>query len=156
MKKILERKFTSSGLDGYISIAFGEAVTKLYEREEKLGAELPTTARKAFLYTTGKNKILNELRRIGKLLPIDDDSKPIENYPELSDNSFEKNEIAKLFVEELLEQLTLKSKEVLIMHYEEGLTVKQMAVKLELSEDGVKKRLKEAMKELRKYRRDNI
>ena len=150
IEKILERKFASSGLDGYVSIAFGEAVTKLYEREINLGAELPSSARKAFLFTTGKNKILNELRRLGKLLPIDDESKGIDNFPELTVNSFERNEITKLYVEELLQKLSPKSREVLVMHYEEELTVKQIAEKLELSVDGVKKRLKEAMKELRK------
>jgi RNA polymerase sigma factor (sigma-70 family) len=154
LEKILEQAFISYGLYGFTSIAFGDALTKLYEKELALGYKLPTPAKKAFLYTATKNLILSEKRRQKKLKHIEDKTNDLENDLSLINANFELDENNKLSVEEMLNLLPEKPRQIMVMKYLEGYTEKQIAAKLEITISQVEEILRASKRALKRKLRD--
>jgi RNA polymerase sigma factor (sigma-70 family) len=147
IEKLLTQRFAASSLDGYVSIAVGEAYSKLLGKEIQSGEVLDDFARKNFLYTVARNSILNEIRRMNKHERLGQSTGSVHSV--YIDTDSEKNLHEKLFVEQLLKALPSKQSVVVAMYYMEELDVKQIAEEIGISVDGVKKRLKEALKALR-------
>jgi RNA polymerase sigma factor (sigma-70 family) len=148
LRKILERQSSGYKLEGFIPIAFGEAVTKLYEEEAKAGKEFTTKERRKKIYWSSRHKILDELRRQGKIEHYDTNVAAFESI--YSDDDFEKREEDKLLTEEMLAKLRQKQREAMEL-FIKGYSVEEIAVELRVSPNTIKKRLKEAKKELRRF-----
>jgi RNA polymerase sigma factor (sigma-70 family) len=150
IRKFLERKFDSYDLDGYVKIACGEALTKLWEREKSLGYELSDTKRKSFLFVAARNILRNERKRQDHLKHLGDVANHFKNEASLVEMKFEEDEINKLAASQALALLSNKRREVLAMKYLEGYTEKEIAKKLVIAVSSVEDRLKGAKKELKK------
>jgi RNA polymerase sigma factor (sigma-70 family) len=148
LERIFKHRYPAPILGGSHRIAVREAYTKLLELEQERGTELPPEERIAYLKRVAKNKILDEIQRHHNDDQIyDKNTSKKKNNRAIVFGDDEKNKIDKDIAVELLGRLTPEHSEVLRMHYIEGCTIKQIAEKIGLSVDGVKKRLKNAKKE---------
>ncbi len=150
LTRILEKRFASDRLGDTIPIALNEAFEKLDEHEKEISIPLDPEHRRNYLLKAGRDAILNEIRRRKNLDSLDDQSRHFENDPGLSDNLFEEQEMSKLLSEEMLGSLSIKKRKTMELHIE-GYSVNEIAEKLEISPNAVKRRLKEARKKLRKF-----
>ena len=153
IERILKHRYNAPNLQGFARIAVGEAYTKLLEKEQELGAELPPQERLTYLKRVAKNKILNEIQRHRNDDQIEDKNKNKKkrNQPIIFGDD-EKNQMDLEDNDELLDKLSSAHSEVLKMHYRQGFSVKQIAEEIGISVDGVKKRLKYAKKEAQQFR----
>jgi len=133
----LSARFAATAPIGYIEIAVGEAYSAFFLY--KGGQES-----KAYVYTTAKNKILNEIRYQEKFTKLSSINLGPRSSKE--DDSTD----TEVFEKELLNILTDKQKEVVKLHFIEGYSFKVIAVKLGISTNSVKDRIKNARKALKK------
>lgn len=158
LEKLLASQFARYGLDDFIQIAVGEAITALGLEEEKTKEVFSHGKRKAFVYKTAKNKILNEIRRDGKFEHYERSSfaggrRELEENAMtlsiLSDDGFELRELNRLEVEKALNKLSSKRREAIELHYLKGCSVEEIAERLNISVNSVKDRIKFGLKQLR-------
>ncbi|MEI8134229.1 MAG: RNA polymerase sigma factor [bacterium] len=152
LRKILSKQFKSSELDGYLAIAINDAVTTLALEEEKRGSNYDANEKQNRLHTIAKNKIVDEIRRRKKQDRIDANPDAFES--QISDQGFEARENAKLTVEEALSHLPKKQREAIELRHLSGYSVEESAKQIGISTDGMKKRLKQAIAQLKRYLRE--
>src|SRR5689334_2637317 len=88
----LNQRYASSLPAGSIEIAFGESISKLYEKETALQHTFSKMEKKYFLYTVTKNALLNEIRRLRRMQSIQctlehfvDSQLIVNNFVEIED-----------------------------------------------------------------------
>ncbi len=146
--KILQRKWTSNGLDNaFISIAYGEALTKLLTKEAESGGALPKVAQQSFIWVAASNLIKNECKRLQNVDHIGSGEKHINSGAISLDQTI----ISRIDFDKAIELLPDKYRSIFLLQLNSGLTIKDIAKQVGLSENGVKKRLKVAREKLRRF-----
>lgn len=150
LEQQLHARYSGASLNGYIEIAVGEAFSDYHLAIAR--GEIIHSAY-GWIYKNAKNKILNEIERLGHLNRIGIRREQDSGLP--SDDNFEKAEEAKLILEEILPLVSEKKRVALLLYEYEGYTLEETAEKLKISIPAVKKRIHEAKSELAKAIKKN-
>lgn len=121
-----------------------DTFTKLWENRDKLTIK---TSLKSYLYQATRNSMIDFIRR------SKNDPGSLPDHLEFVDFEDEKIDIylVRAKIEEALETLKPKNKEIFILNKFEGLTYKEIADYLEMSERGIEDNIARANKQLKKY-----
>lgn len=146
----LGARFLGIGLNGFVEIAVGEACSDYHLA---VASKEVIHSPSGWIYKTAKNKILDEIKRLGYLYRIDGNSEEDPVFPK--ERNFERIEEAKLMLEEILPFVSKKKCDALLLHEYNGYTLEETAQKLNISVSMVEKRIREAKSELRKVLKKN-
>jgi RNA polymerase sigma-70 factor (ECF subfamily) len=141
----LTARFPDIAPSGFAEIAVGEACSDYYLAIDN-GEVIHSS--KGWIYNAAKNKILNELERLGHHYRIDQKTEHEIELP--SENNFEEVENARLMLEELLPLIGEEKREALLLHKYAGYTLDETAEKLGIAVSTVEWRIRQAISELRK------
>ncbi|MDR2606026.1 MAG: RNA polymerase sigma factor [Oscillospiraceae bacterium] len=103
-------------------------------------ATLPERAMVSWLYTTARNALTDEKRRMARLTAFDPDYDAPTNEPDADDM---------LFLQELLEKLSPEHRQIVTLRYLTGLNATQIGQMLSLPAATVRTRLRAAIKRLK-------
>jgi len=101
---------------------------------------------KAFLFTAVRNACIDHLR---KRSPIDTDVQPQDLEGSISDEEAQERSLHEAELWTAIDHLPPRCREILIMSKREGLTYKQIAAELGISEKTVEHQISKALKVLR-------
>jgi RNA polymerase sigma-70 factor (ECF subfamily) len=104
-------------------------------------ATLSERAAKAWLYTTAKNALLDEKRKLSRLVLLDTDIEIPLNEPDADDM---------IFLKDLLEQISPELRQIVTLRYITGLNSAAIGQMLGIPAATVRTRLRSALKNLRK------
>jgi len=105
---------------------------------------------KSYLFVISRNQALNALRKVMRNL------KEIQNWEKINKEQTkaeaEDSKLIKLsIVDEAIDKLSPRQKEIYLLHRHEGLTYKQIADKLGIGKESVKTHLELAVRSITKY-----
>jgi len=125
-----------------------EVFVKIWESRHKIDN---FTLFDSYLFTIAYNITVSLIRKKISEKKYIDYIKSIQNVPEIN-NSFDEREfiIISKQIQNLIEQLPTRQKEVFILHREKGMAYKEIAEKLNISLNTVENHMSRALKFLRK------
>ena len=106
---------------------------------------------KAFLYTSVRNACIDLLRRQS---PIDTEISPTDFCGVMSDNQAQESSFREAELWTAIEKLPERCREIFLMSTRDGMTYREIAVELDLSEKTVEHQIYKALKTLRGNKED--
>ncbi len=121
-----------------------DTFTKLWENREKLNIK---TSLKSYLYQATRNSMIDFIRK------SKNDASSLPEHMEFVDFEDKKVDVylIRAKIEEALDTLKPKNKEIFMLNKFEGLTYKEIADYLNMSERGIEDNIARANKQLKKY-----
>lgn len=109
---------------------------------------------KSYLFVISRNQALNAFHKsMREIRQIDQLGKSISEEP----NEFDENKYSRLaLVDEAIDHLTDRRKEVYLLHRHQKLTYNQIGLRLGISRESVKTHLELAIKSITKYLKDRM
>jgi RNA polymerase sigma-70 factor, ECF subfamily len=139
LKMLLDRDMAQDSMQ--------EAFVRVYENRGRL---LSSSSFKAWLFTIARNQCLNQLRRVSRQVPLDDETEATAYLSDLPAARMEKSEEIEL-VNRFLTQLKPEYREVLILREYQNLTYEEIAAVTRSTLSAVKSRLFKARRKLADY-----
>ena len=106
---------------------------------------------KSFLYTSVRNACIDQLRRQS---PIDTEISPIDLCGVISDEQAQESSFREAELWTAIEQLPERCREIFLMSKRDGMTYREIAEELNLSEKTVEHQISKALKTLRSKKED--
>ncbi len=116
--------------------------TKLWINRERLN---PSRSLNSFLYTMARNEVFGQLRKmLVRRKYLEELNYTINGSTEIAEQQFEYDELKKL-VARLIQTMPKKRKKIFEMSRNEGLTYKEIAADLDISENTVDTQIRKAL-----------
>ena len=121
-----------------------ETFLRIYENRDRL---LNTGSFKAWLFTIARNQCLNQLRRVNRQIPLDEEKQAAVNVAETPVQSMEKSERIEM-VNHSLSRLKPDYREVVVLREYQNLSYEEIAAVTRTTVSSVKSKLFKARRKL--------